>query len=115
MLEDHCTRAFRLLGSTECIILRVPQARCSHADIIIMKKNIRFNENASLKELINIIYNCHTSLSNHTGLTVHVAAAFKKNIIDIVSPELNLHYDRWIPNKINYKRYNVKNFTDIFI
>ena len=82
---------------------------------LVMKKNIRFNENASLKELINIIYNCHTSLSNHTGLTVHVAAAFKKNIIDIVSPELNLHYDRWIPNKINYKRYNVKNFTNIFI
>ena len=79
-----------------------------------MNTNIRFNENASLRELINIIYNCHTSLSNHTGFTVHVAASFKKNIIDIVSPELNLHYDRWIPNKIKYKRYNFNNFTNIF-
>ena len=80
-----------------------------------MRKNIRFNESASLNELINIIYNCHTSLSSHTGITVHVAASFKKNIIDIVSPKLNLHYDRWIPLNINYKRYNMNNFTDIFI
>ena len=80
-----------------------------------MRKNIRFNENASLNELINIIHNCHTSLSNHTGITVHVAASFKKNIIDIVSPKLNLHYDRWIPHNISYKRYNMNNFTDIFI
>ena len=79
-----------------------------------MSANVKFNKNASLRELINIIYNCHTSLSNHTGLTVHVAASFKKNIIDIVSPDLNLHYDRWIPNKINYKRYNFNNFTNIF-
>ena len=80
-----------------------------------MRSNIKFNEKASLNELINIIYNCHTSLSNHSGLTVHVAASFKKNIIDIVSPGLNLHYDRWIPLNINYKRYNINNFTDIFI
>jgi ADP-heptose:LPS heptosyltransferase len=79
------------------------------------RPNIKFNENASIRELINIIYNCHTSLSNHTGLTVHVAASFKKNIIDIVSPELDLHYDRWIPFNINYKRYNINNFTNIFI
>ena len=50
-----------------------------------MNANIMFNKNASLNELVNIIYNCHTSLSNHTGFTVHVAASFKKNIIDIVS------------------------------
>jgi len=80
-----------------------------------MRPNIKFNENASIRELINIIYNCHTSLSNHTGFTVHVAASFKKNIIDIVSPELYLHYDRWIPFNINYKRYNINNFTNIFI
>jgi len=80
-----------------------------------IKKNIRFNENASLDELVNIIYNCHTSLSSHTGITVHVAASFKKNIIDIVSPKLNLHYDRWIPLNINYKRYNINNFTDVFV
>ena len=79
-----------------------------------MNTNIRFNKNATLRELINIIYNCHTSLSNHTGFTVHVAASFKKNIIDVVSPELNLHYDRWIPNKIKYKRYHFDNFTNIF-
>ena len=79
-----------------------------------MNTNIKFNKNASLNELVNIIYNCHTSLSNHTGFTVHVAASFKKNIIDVVSPELNLHYDRWIPNKIKYKRYNFDNFTNIF-
>jgi len=79
-----------------------------------MNENIKFNNNASLNELINIIYNCHTSLSNHTGFTVHVAASFRKNIIDIVSSELNLHYDRWIPNKIKYKRYNFDNFIDIF-
>ena len=80
-----------------------------------MRPNIKFNENASIRELINIVYNCHTSLSNHTGFTVHVAASFKKNIIDIVSPELDLHYDRWIPFNINYKRYNINNFTNIFI
>jgi ADP-heptose:LPS heptosyltransferase len=80
-----------------------------------MKTNIKFNENASLSELINIIFNCHTSLSNHAGFTVHVAASFKKNIIDIVSSELNLHYDRWIPRNIIYKRYNINDFTEIFI
>ena len=79
-----------------------------------MNTNIRFNKNAAIRELINIIYNCHTSLSNHTGFTVHVAASFKKNIIDIVSPELDSHYNRWIPNKIKYKRYNFDNFIDIF-
>jgi hypothetical protein len=42
----------------------------------------------SLKELINIIFYSIQSLSNHTGLIVHAAAAFKKNIIDISSREL---------------------------
>jgi len=84
-------------------------------DNLKKRPNIKFNENASIKELINIIYNCHTSLSNHTGFTVHVAASFKKNIIDIVSPELDLHYDRWIPFNIIYKRYNINDFTNIFI
>ena len=78
------------------------------------KDNVRFNDNASIDELINIIYNSHTSISNHTGLTVHVAACFKKRIVDIVSSNLDLHYDRWIPNKTDYSRYNFKNFFTTF-
>ena len=77
-------------------------------------KNIRLNSTANIDELVNIIYNCKISISNHTGFTVHVAASFKKKIIDIVSPRKNLHYDRWVPLNIDYSRYNFYNFFTSF-
>ena len=77
-------------------------------------KNIRFNSRANITELINIIHNCKISISNHTGFTIHVAASFKKKIIDIVSPKKDLHYDRWVPLNIDYSRYDFDNFFSSF-
>ncbi len=73
-------------------------------------KNIYFNNKATVNELINIIYYSHSVISSHTGLTVHVAAAFDKKIIDIVSPKIFNELDRWIPIGSNYIRFNFENF-----
>ena len=72
--------------------------------------NIYFKNNASIDELINIIYYSHTVISSHSGLTVHVAASFDKNIIDIVLPSDFNELDRWIPFTIKYKRFSINNF-----
>ena len=36
----------------------------------------------------------------------------KKNIIDLVSPNINDELDRWIPFNINYKRFDINNFDN---
>ena len=72
--------------------------------------NIYFNKKATINELINIIYYSHSVISSHTGLTVHIAAAFDKKIIDIVSPKIFNELDRWIPISSNYQRFNFENF-----
>ena len=75
-------------------------------------KNIYFFEKPSLHKLISLVYFSETCVSSHSGLIVHSGAAFKKNIIDIVSPELNNELDRWIPLNINYRRFDINNFKN---
>ena len=73
-------------------------------------KNIYFNNKATVNDLINIIYYSHSVISSHTGLTVHLAAAFNKKITDIVSPKIFNELDRWVPIGSNYTRFNFENF-----
>ena len=73
-------------------------------------KNIKIIESPDLSKTLSLIYHSNTCISSHSGLIVHAAAAFKKNIIDLVSPEINNELDRWIPFNINYKRYDINNF-----
>ena len=77
-----------------------------------VKNNIFFRNDASLDDLINIIYRSHTVISSHSGLIVHVAASFKKKIIDIVSPDIFDELDRWIPFNSNYLRLDLNNFLN---
>ena len=72
--------------------------------------NVQFIENPDLHKILSLIYYSNTCVSSHSGLIVHAAAAFKKNIIDLVSPSINNELDRWIPFNINYKRFDINNF-----
>ena len=72
--------------------------------------NIQIVESPDLNKILSLIYYSNTCVSSHAGLIVHAAAAFKKNIIDLVSPNINNELDRWIPFNINYKRFDINNF-----
>ena len=72
--------------------------------------NVQIIESPDLNKILSLIYYSNTCVSSHSGLIVHAAAAFKKNIIDLVSPSINNELDRWIPFNINYKRYDINNF-----
>jgi ADP-heptose:LPS heptosyltransferase len=74
--------------------------------------NIYFKNNATVDDLIDIIYKSHTVISSHTGFIVHVAAAFKKKIIDIVPDNIFNELERWIPFGVNYSRYSLNNFLN---
>ena len=77
--------------------------------------NFLFKDKVSIKDLLNIIFYSQTVLSSHSGLIVHAAAAFKKNIIDLVPENSNNELDRWVPYNISYKRFNIENFSKLFI
>jgi hypothetical protein len=77
--------------------------------------NFLFKDKVSIKDLLNIIFYSQTVLSSHSGFIVHAAAAFQKNIIDLVPKNINSELDRWIPYNINYKRFNNENFSKLFI
>jgi hypothetical protein len=44
---------------------------------------------------------------------VHVGAAFKKKIIDIVPSKKFNELDRWIPFNSNYLRLDLNNFLNV--
>ena len=77
--------------------------------------NFLFKDKVSIKDLLNIIFYSQTVLSSHSGFIVHAAAAFQKNIIDLVPKNINSELDRWVPYNINYKRFNNENFSKLFI
>ena len=79
---------------------------------LINIKNIQFFDEPNLHNVISLVYFSETCVSSHSGLIVHSGAAFKKNIIDLVSPNINDELDRWIPFNINYKRFDINNFNN---
>ena len=79
---------------------------------LINIKNIQFFDEPNLHNVISLVYFSETCVSSHSGLIVHSGAAFKKNIIDLVSPNINDELDRWIPFNINYKRFDINNFDN---
>ena len=72
--------------------------------------NIEIVNAPNLHDIVSLIYDSHTCVSSHSGLIVHVAASFKKKIIDIVSADIFNELDRWIPYNVDYKRFDIKNF-----
>ena len=74
---------------------------------------IHFKNNTSVDSLIYIIFRSHTAISSHTGFIVHVAASFKKKIIDIVPSKKFNELDRWIPFNSNYLRLDLNNFLNV--
>ena len=72
--------------------------------------NVQIVKNPDLNKTLSLIYYCKTCISSHSGLIIHAGAAFKKNIIDLVSPSINNELDRWIPFNISYKRFDINNF-----
>ena len=77
--------------------------------------NFLFKDKVSIEGLLNIIFYSQTVLSSHSGFIVHAAAAFQKNIIDLVPENINNELDRWVPYNINYKRFNNENLSKLFI
>ena len=80
---------------------------------IINNNKVILISKTEVKDLINLIYYSSTVISSHTGLIVHIAACFKKKIIDIVSPDIFNELDRWIPNNSNYTRYKLDDFDNL--
>ena len=76
-------------------------------------KSFHFKDDVTLESLLNIILYSNTVLTVHSGLIVHAAAAFNKNIVDLVPENIYNELDRWIPLNVNYKRYNINNFIDL--
>tara|TARA_Y100000590_G_scaffold446126_1_gene579385 strand:- start:414 stop:1379 length:966 start_codon:yes stop_codon:yes gene_type:complete len=70
-------------------------------------KNFEFIKSPNFSELISIVYFAKTCVSSHSGFIVHLAACYKKSIIDIVPKNIFNELDRWIPFNINYKRYDI--------
>jgi len=84
-------------------------------DKFISNDNFLFKDKISIKDLLNIIFYSQTVLSSHSGFIVHAAAAFQKNIVDLVPENSNNELDRWVPYNISYKRFNIENFSKLFI
>ena len=76
------------------------------------KNKIYIFNNTSIDELIYLIGKSHSVVSSHTGMIVHTAAAFNKNVIDIVKKNIFTELDRWVPFNINYQRINIDDFTE---
>ena len=74
--------------------------------------NIQIIDSPDLHKTLSLVFYSKICVSSHSGLIVHSGAAFKKNIIDIVSPDINNELDRWIPFNINYKRFDINNFIE---
>ena len=77
--------------------------------------NFLFKDKVSIEGLLNIVFYSQTVLSSHSGFIVHAAAAFQKNIIDLVPENINNELDRWVPYNISYKRFNNENLSKLFI
>ena len=77
--------------------------------------NFLFKDKVSIEDLLNIIFYSQTVLSSHSGFIVHAAAAFQKNIIDLVPENINNELDRWVPHNISYKRFNNENLSKLSI
>lgn len=75
-------------------------------------KNIKILKSPNINETLNLIFFSHTCVSSHSGLIVHVAAAFDKKIIDLVPKSIYNELDRWIPHDVKYKRFNINNFIN---
>lgn len=82
-------------------------------DNLISNTNIELIHQPNLHDVLSLVYYSSTCISSHTGLIVHSAAAFKKNIIDVVPSEIFSELDRWIPFNINYKRLNIENLSHL--
>ena len=54
-----------------------------------------------------MIYFSRACLSSHSGLIVHLAAAFKIKIYDLVHKSIFNELDRWAPYNIKYKRIDI--------
>ena len=77
--------------------------------------NFLFKDKVSIEGLLNIVFYSQTVLSSHSGFIVHAAAAFQKNIIDLVPENINNELDRWVPHNISYKRFNNENLSKLSI
>lgn len=79
----------------------------------IKNKNIHLCFDTNINDIISLVYNSKKIVSSHSGLIVTLAACFKKPIIDIIPKYSFNAYDRWIPLNYNYKRYDLKNISQL--
>ena len=78
-------------------------------------KKFEFINSPTFDNLISIVFFSHTCISSHSGFIVHLAACYKKNIVDIVDSKIFNELDRWMPYDISYKRYDINYIENIIL
>ena len=98
--------------NTKCIITS-DQDNYLLGEFLNLSKNINIIKNLDMKHIIYLVKNCSSVISSHSGLIVHSAACFQKNIIDIV-PEVSFdELDRWVPLGSKYSRFSLSQIRKI--
>ena len=80
---------------------------------LLQNDRVKIIYNTKISEIVSLIKYSNVVISSHSGIIVHLAACFGKNIIDVVPSSIFNELDRWIPFDINYKRYSINEILQI--
>ena len=81
----------------------------------ITSDNIKIVENTDIEDVISLVKFSKLVVSHHTGLIVHLAACFNRQILDIVPLELFNQLDRWIPLGSKYARVDIEDAKNLSV
>ena len=82
---------------------------------IAKNRSILAIANLPLNLLAYFIANAQANISMHSGLIVHISAAFNKLIIDVIETHKNNEIDRWIPVISKYRRVDLDQLNEFEI
>ena len=82
---------------------------------VAKNKSILAIRNLPLNLLAYFIANAQANISMHSGLIVHISAAFNKLIIDVIEAHKNNEIDRWIPVISKYRRVDLDQLNEFKI
>ena len=82
---------------------------------VAKNRSILAIRNLPLNLLAYFIANAQANISMHSGLIVHISAAFNKLIIDVIETHKNNEIDRWIPVISEYRRVDLDQLNEFEI
>jgi len=82
---------------------------------VAKNRSILAIRNLPLNLLAYFIANAQANISMHSGLIVHISAAFNKLIIDVIEAHKNNEIDRWIPVISEYRRVDLDQLNEFEI